>query len=310
LNVTPYVHHTDAPSYGTNDDGTAGAATLAGGSFYFVTQDDSYGHNVVGITALADVALGQTPPGFVDGFNAAGSATHGRIGGGAADWSTAANRLTCAGTYGCHGSHVPADDFTAVSGAHHSTSTTIDGTTTATSYRFLWGILGVEDSDWEYQPTATAHNQYFGIDKLTDAVPTTGTATQTISFLCAQCHGDYHSGADDLGAGSGLTVGSAWLRHPTDYDMGNVTAKEYGNYNDGSGGYSVVAHVGSTDLSPATVDIVFDDTDDAIVTCISCHRAHGTPNPDLLRWTYDMDAGAGTSTNGCFICHTTKDDGA
>ncbi|MCK4488054.1 MAG: hypothetical protein KAU38_15015, partial [Desulfobacterales bacterium] len=45
-----------------------------------------------------------------------------------------------------------------------------------------------------------------------------------------------------------------------------------------------------------------------IVMCLSCHRAHGTPNNDLLRWAYTMDAGSGTDNGGCFICHTTKGD--
>ncbi len=47
-----------------------------------------------------------------------------------------------------------------------------------------------------------------------------------------------------------------------------------------------------------------------IVTCLSCHRAHGSPYADLLRWDYDtMIAGnAGDATGkGCFVCHTTKD---
>lgn len=298
----PYIHATTEPTY--TGDGTTGT-TLAGGSFYYVTgagYGDSYGHNVVGIDSV-DGAIGQVPPGFVSGFNAKGDTTDGQVG---TDWAN--NQLTCAGTYGCHGSHANADDFTSISGAHHEASTTIDGSTTGKSYRFLWGILGGEASDWELDPTSLLHNQYYGVDKASDAVPAGGTATQTISFLCAECHGNFHSGAGDLGAGAGTSVGSAWLRHPTDYDMGNVTGKEYGSYGGSSHTYSVIAPVGSTG-TPATVNIVFDDADDAIVTCISCHRAHGTPNADLLRWNYDMDAGAGTSTSGCFICHTTKDDG-
>jgi hypothetical protein len=212
------------------------------------------------------------------------------------------------------------DDFTAVSGAHHADDTGgIDGLTVGTSYRFLLGILGTEDSDWEYQPTSTAHNIYMGVDKTTDAQPTTGVATQTISYLCAECHGDFHSGAGDLGAGADLSAQSAWIRHPTDYDMGNLptgaSGKEYQYYNGGAGGgaaatYSVSAPVGY-DLSggaPTTVNLIFDDTDDAIVTCISCHRAHGSDFDDLLRWSYaGMDAGSGAGNVGCFICHTTKD---
>jgi predicted CXXCH cytochrome family protein len=52
-----------------------------------------------------------------------------------------------------------------------------------------------------------------------------------------------------------------------------------------------------------------DDTTEngAIVMCLSCHRAHGSDQPDLLRWAYaGMQAGTGTADTGCFVCHTTK----
>ena len=47
----------------------------------------------------------------------------------------------------------------------------------------------------------------------------------------------------------------------------------------------------------------------AIVMCLSCHRAHGSPENDLLRWDYSsIQAGTGTNDNGCFVCHTTKNN--
>lgn len=58
-------------------------------------------------------------------------------------------------------------------------------------------------------------------------------------------------------------------------------------------------------MSPkAVVDLGVDK-----VMCLSCHRAHGSPYPDMLRFDYNMEAGGGTSTDGCFKCHTNKDDG-
>ena len=118
---------------------------------------------------------------------------------------------------------------------------------------------------------------------------------------------------------------SPWLRHPTDYDMGNlknVVAKEYQFYNEGPGGgaaapYSTTAPVATDQTSITGVkSTVFVVADDAIVTCISCHRAHGSPYDDILRWQYnegnasDIHAGGTGATGnvGCFICHTTKDD--
>lgn len=308
-NNIPYVMQTSEPTY--TGAGTTGN-TLAGGNFYWVASTggatDADGHNVVGI-ASQDSAIGITPPGWDPTFDA-----NSTVALGASSW---ASQLTCAGTYGCHGNHGNGtdvlDDFGGVSGAHHGDDGTVDGSSVAKSYRFLLGIRGIEDSDAEYQPNASEHNQYMGIDKTDDSQPTAGSAVQTISYLCAECHGVFHSGDGNDGADDS-TLGSPWLRHPTDYDMGNVTSKEYGNYNGGSSSgatYSVIAPVAS-DLDSVTSvqSTVFDDADDAIVTCISCHRAHGTPNADLLRWDYSTcDAGTDNSSCGCFVCHTTKDAG-
>jgi len=124
----------------------------------------------------------------------------------------------------------------------------------------------------------------------------------TISYLCAQCHGDFHS---DIGS---------WTRHPTDIVLPSDTSKEYYKYNGGTGTdnpYSVVAPVGSDTFTDNGYpeDKITPGTTDSIVLCISCHRAHGTEYDDLLRWDYStMEAGGGAGNEGCFICHTTKDD--
>ena len=311
-NNIPYVYTAGGPTYSaTGTEGTSN--TLAGGNFYYVTQNDAHGHNVDGITGLAADATLTTPPGFVTGFAAGGDSAKGQVGD---TWS--GQRLTCAGTYGCHGTHDTSDPFQAVSGGHHGDDSTLDGSSVTQSYRFLYGILGEEDSDWEYQPTASAHNVYMGVDKTSDAIPTSGDATRTISFLCAECHGNFHSGSGSAGAlADSASVGSPWLRHPTDFDLRNASTSEYTYYNEGTGTsnpYSVVAPVGRdiTTVGTGTIDTVFNSNDDALVTCISCHRAHGTPYNDLLRWDYNsgtsvIEAGGGAGNVGCFICHTTKD---
>jgi len=276
----PYVFNSTGATYGTN--------TLAGGNFYWVTQTggDTRGHNVEGIVAIDGTMDPPTPPGFSTAFS-----LNGTISGGG--WG-ASERLTCAGTNGCHGRHNNGAEITnmvtAVKGGHHGDDSNIDGSSVAKSYRFLYGIVGIEDSDWELTAVdnSTDHNQYHGIDGGTDA--------STISYLCAECHGTYHS---DKG------TASPWLRHPTDFDMGNVTSKEYGNYNGGtsaSAPYSVIAPVASDQSTVTGVQqTVFDNADDAIVTCISCHRAHGSPYYKLMRWDY-----AGGTGGDCTICHTSK----
>ncbi|MBW1678120.1 MAG: hypothetical protein JRJ79_16345, partial [Deltaproteobacteria bacterium] len=45
-------------------------------------------------------------------------------------------------------------------------------------------------------------------------------------------------------------------------------------------------------------------TDGARVTCLSCHRAHGTDNHDILRFDYSTQiAGSTGVTAGCLGCH-------
>lgn len=274
----PYVLHTAGVTY--NAPASPGDS-LAGGDFYWVTTAGgaaNKGHNVSTIPGVTTDTLGNTPPG--------GSALSGA--------------LTCAGTTGCHGDRSVAGDFSSISGSHHAKDTTIDGTSAGTSFRFLKGILGKEDSKWEYQATAAAHNQYKGATRANDATVT----ASTVSALCGQCHGTFHAGAGNISLGNNQS--SPWVRHPTDFDMNTVASKEYGNYNVDKS-YSVEAPVASTDVS-AVKSTVLAGAGDAVVTCISCHRAHGSPFADLLRWDYStMSAHAGSSNRGCFVCHTTKD---
>jgi len=272
------------------------ATMLAGGNFHWVAAgEDAMGHNVLGL-ASQDPVLRFEPPGWTYdalNFNAIdgravteGSTTPG-------SWTA---QLTCAGIFGCHGAHVALDDFSDISGAHHAPDSAIDGETVGSSFRFLKGILGVEDPNWEYTTATYDHNYYKG-DIRVDDNPVTVDKT-TISFLCAQCHGRFHSGNlfdgiddDDFGA--------AWLRHPIDIQL--PTVGEYAAY-DPVHEYANDAPVGyENPANPLRVD--------AVVTCLSCHRAHGSDQPDLLRWDYSlMDAHDGDDDTGCFRCHTTKDN--
>ena len=292
---TPYVHSTSA-QYGTTGTENPDSNTLAGGNFRWVANDDAYGHNIAGLFTedpLATADTGNNNPGFGSGLTAADGTTVG------SDWSN--NQLTCAGTYGCHGTHSTTSEMDAVVGTHHNSSTgaVIPSATTPTpadSFRALVGIEGYEDPDWEFQPTASAHNQYKGVDGAA------GTDDTTISYLCGQCHGTFHQNSNSS---------SPWLRHPTDYDMANSNRSDYDEYNGGTGTnntYSVVAPVASSPITSSTVPLSTvtpgtTATEDTIVTCISCHRAHGSPYYKMMRWDY----ATGTNWSYCAICHTTKD---
>ena len=296
---------------GVTDEGVVtDNAMTAGGNFYWVETgaNDAAGHNIVA-TNQDDNLQTSGPPGFdgsnfppkdySNGFRFSGT------------WDSA-KQLTCAGTNGCHGTPDTENQFGAIAGGHHSNvAGTCDGTDLPHSYRFLYGIMGIEDSDWEYTKSSSDHNQYYGTDR--SDLSTGGSDNQTISYLCCQCHGAFHTADNDA------TSTSPWIRHPTDFDMARATGEEYKYYNGNAAGdadadYSVIAPVASHDLNAGVLSSVkvtnTAANDTAIVTCLSCHRAHGSKFDDILRWKYDlMDAANGTTGDtGCFICHTTKDD--
>ncbi len=240
---------------------------LAGGNFNSIRTDDIKGHNVIGIKGQ-DVTLGLTPPG--------GSAM--------------TSQLTCAGEFGCHGDRSPGkNDYTGMSGAHHEDDTAgIAGTSVGLSYRFLKGIHGKEDSNWEQDNTNTSHNEYKGL--------ATGSSNkESISYLCASCHGNFHTwegGASEVG------TASPWLRHPTDIAL--KSTDEYSSYTT----YSMVTPLARPDPgSVADTTKVTPGTD--IIMCLSCHRAHASPYYKMLRWDY-KNTDISTALSGCNICHTSK----
>ncbi len=98
----------------------------------------------------------------------------------------------------------------------------------------------------------------------------------------------------------GGSITSPFTRHPTDVVIPNEN--EYQYYTT----YSVEAPPGRTTVPDSASGIVDPDID--VVTCLSCHAAHATDYPDLLRWDYTTMLAGGGGSGGCFTCHTTKDD--
>ena len=282
--TTPFVHNTGSVDY--NLSGIEGD-TLAGGTFKFVATDGYKGHNVAGIADTYDLS---SPPGFDGGRPAADDSTPGN-----GSWSN--EQITCAGTYGCHGSHSTTNPYQAIYGGHHKNTQgvaiTSPGTAPAEGYRLLVGIAGYEDPEWELTPTATLHNQYMGVDN-----PGQSTETSTISYLCSQCHGQFHNPSANLSSGGG----SPWLRHPTDYDMGNTdSGSEYRSYGNAANAYLPATPVASSTVTSVKSTVTF--SDDTIVTCLSCHRAHGSNYYKAMRWGYAESNDGGLCSN----CHTSKD---
>ncbi|NPA39523.1 MAG: cytochrome c3 family protein [Thermodesulfobacteria bacterium] len=298
-NKIPYVLSTTPPTY--NFGGFRN--TLAGGNFYWVqqTNGDRKGHNVAGI-APPDAALGLTPPGYDPNDYPSVTGTYRP-----ATWT---QQLTCAGNFGCHGRFDATnsslnDPIVAILGAHHKNITRTNGTAPATevwnSYRFLWGIKGTEDPNYEYgNPSPTEHNGYYASTSAGD--------TGSINYLCGECHGKFHWSTY-------VGYASPWLRHPTDFDMNTVASKGYGNYpnvNIFAGKLGVTnphdyfADVPVGNTQGAALPSVLNTSGDAIVLCLSCHRAHGSPYDYILRWNYVAWPGIPDDQNGCLACHTNK----
>ena len=253
---------------------------LAGGNFFYVGDgDDSKGHNVYGI-AEADVALVNGAPGLN---------TSGCIGG--SNVNSCHMSLARAPTFGaggnfglggCQGCHLYP--------AHHDDNPVL-------GYRFLSGhnsdtdyVRGDEDDDWEFSKSSTDHNFYEGEDG-----PVSGTlsSNQSMSAFCGGCHIEFHRA-------NNITSGSAWVRHPVDTAL--PTTGVFSEYNPVTS-YDAdvpVAWTASTNTG---------DRGTAVVMCLTCHRAHGSPYDDMLRWDYNTDCSTGVANAdcGCFKCHTDKD---
>jgi hypothetical protein len=299
----PQVFHTD----GTD---------LAGGNFAYITAfggkgsgaSDAKGHNVVDFGNPDDVLNG--PPGPINQF------FH--------DQAVLDTNLTCAGENGCHGTNrylTLGSGIIALKGAHHSN---VDGKcdtadTVANSYRFLCGVKGLENTTDRWQnKDENSHNEYFGtttplilgcaggeIGCHSGACGPTSSPNGSISVFCGTCHGLFHTltgpGMADW-EGIGRTTSSPFQRHPTDIALPG--SGEYSAYTT----YSTEAPIARTTVPDTPSPIVTPGTTD-VVMCLSCHGAHATDYPDILRWNYDtMNAGGGGLDVGCFTCHTQKND--
>lgn len=174
-------------------------------------------------------------------------------------------------------------------GAHHATSSdkpTVEPV--GNSFRFLLGVEGLEVSDWENR-SGTHHNEYkkdlhqstghwvdscgwcHGPDNPRHAISGDVMAPGSgTAYLCMRCHPGFHSG--------NLT-GSSWFRHPA-----NVAIPNTGEY----------AHYTVYNVDAPVARNVIPDSPSSVVTPWRNAQVWGNGN--------------GNSGEGCFICHTTKDD--
>jgi hypothetical protein len=267
-------------------------ADLAGGNFYYVADGYnpvySKGHNISGISIQENPPM-DVPPAFIPGVIIPG-------GTGPINWPSE-KQLTCAGTWGCHGNRTIEDPYKAIYGAHHTDDSEIDGSTVGKSYRFLYGITGWEHKDWEYLATIDNHNGYRGDMNY--------NTMDTISYLCGECHAKFHpspylGGSSEVGQ---VYNNSVWKRHPADIAFNAVHVGYTGSEYQGYVSYSLEAPVAFIKPTGGETEVNMD----SIIMCLSCHRAHASPYPDILRWDYgNMFARNGFTGTGCLTCHTRK----
>ena len=204
-----------------------------------------------------------------------------------------AEELYCAGYQGCHGRHDVSCDTSdkGIKGFHHGVHE---------GYRFLqfYGgsshtpIKGKGSPDWEYGGADdNNHNVYYAMDGIS------ASTDDSISALCARCHGDFHGNdADEVRSGGN------WIRHPTENllsEAGFTTDSVIVDVKNNPFGFngSHYNNVSTHNMNNYTIA-------GARVVCISCHRAHGTENHDILRFDYStQNAGSTGVTTGCLGCH-------
>ena len=285
---------------------TSGAPTtyLAGGNFYWVAQSggDAKGHNVLGIASQdANITTTEGAPGNEYGGNCQTLGCHGTL----ALAQTAVSGLVS----GCQGCHLKVKHH-----ANDGTGTKYVDSEAQGWYRFLSGhmsadgsgVKGIEDADWQATTVGTAdHNEYLGVPA--NKTISTTLNNYSMTAFCCGCHGNFHE--QNANAATGIGSQSSWLRHPSDFVIPSDANLEYSEMSTSYDPLSPVARPEGFNWTGNTPSgTIAPGTD--MVMCLSCHRPHGSPYDDLLRWDYgEMVAGGGGSLDnqGCFYCHTKKD---
>jgi hypothetical protein len=291
-----------APDFGFQDAGS-NYHGLAGGNFYWVKTDDNKGHNV--FSDNPDETLTTAPGGDSARMSCGAQSCHKNIS------ETETTEDIYYGRQGCTKCHMLTTDGK-LSGFHHADdSNTVVGCDVGDTdgfYRFLSGHLGgagrgacgIEDNDWQETYAADDHNEYLGYSGTKTSDGWGVSNGHTVTFFCCGCHGAFHIEQD---------AGGTWVRHPSDAVIPNTGeySDAFGAGGTGTGTYNPQVPVARHDLSGWTGPSATVTINDDLVMCLSCHRPHGTPYPDMLRWDYDgMVAGSTGASGGCFVCHTQK----
>ena len=275
---------------------------MAGGNFWWVKDDkggdDTKGHNV--FEGEGDDYLTEAPGSVV---SCGTDSCHQNLSEPAV---VGMGHPELNGKYGCEGCHLNVK--------HHANDhpSGVSGLVGESGgwYRFLSGhmsgegrgVEGYEHGLWEagqpnlQQGQTDNHNEYLGFVGTHTAPAGFYNLGHTVTAFCCGCHGNFHKQED-----------GGWVRHPSDAVIPNTSGSEYADTGGGSHNYDPLSPVASPTVVGSPDGTVNPGID--MVMCLSCHRPHGSPYPDLLRWDYiTQQAGGGGDDKGCFYCHTTKND--
>ena len=307
--TVPIVYNTAKPDEGK---------LLAGGNFYWVSdvaeesdlnKRHTKGHNVFGVSGDYDLNLFKAPGQTV--ASGCGNVCHASI-------------YDKDKPNGCAGCHLePHPDVDADAGDEYCF---LRGHKVGDGY----GVTGIKDKDeneaedgsdgdWQYSKSSSDHNEYRGI------VGNGGKGLldypYTTTGYCTGCHGVFQRGEEDP-PNSEIWLGQKdnnndWILHPSSWPIDPTIKNEFADaFNAGGTGKGTYdPNVPVARPNTSTFDWTAPDSSvylgEDMVMCLSCHVAHGSQYPDLLRWDY-KDMIVGTSGDGqgegCFKCHTDKDN--
>ena len=276
---------------------------LAGGNFWWVKDglgnDDTKGHNV--FLDEPDDNLSEAPGRGLVGCDNSCHTDLSQV------YSGSDMGEGLPGKYGCQGCHLHPKHH---ANDHANFESGLVDSADKGWYRFLSGhgftkkgVKGYEYKDWEaghpnIAPGGDAHNEYKGNPGAKGyGFQQSGGAGDGVTAFCTGCHTEFCP-AEQGSSGQ-------WLRHPSDAVIPNE--REYQYVGGDSHLYDPLSPVAKPTVDTTPDTTVNPGTD--MVMCLSCHRPHGSPYPDLLRWDYtEQIAGGGGDDKGCFYCHTQKND--
>jgi hypothetical protein len=281
----PIVFNTTEPSYNS-------VKGLSAGNFFYVQTDDDKGHNIFSNNPddKLDTAPGGTNP------NCGTQSCHDNLHASNTDYGfrqgcSKCNMMKETGPQGFHHKNNPSSE-PLVKSADDGWYRFLSGHQTGDGH----GVSGLEDANWQKDPTSSIHNEYLGYSGSKTSAGGFSSLGDTITAYCTGCHGNFHVEQSS----------NVWIRHPSDSiipDRGEFS-NAFGAIG-GIGTYDPLVPVARPSIDGWTEPKSTVELNSDLVMCLSCHRAHASPYFKMLRWDYKSWPGNG-GTNGCTVCHTSK----